>query len=166
MNGKRESEERGETRVKYMLDFDCHDSPSSLSFLIPSSSSLSLSRFPLVHSHRTREYEERVHALSCELEDVCHRLQAAERQAMEPSPLLLQLQSDMSKMKVRPTQWRTTLLLYDLLHSFTEANMAANSNITDSSIPSKPLLDQVDTMHLTSVGGALKVFISRATESE
>ena len=104
---------------------------------------LSLSPFPLIHSHRTREYEERVHALSCELEDVRHRLQAAERQAMEPSPLLLQLQSDMSKMKVGSAQWRITLFLYDLLHSFTEANMAANSDITDSSILNKLLLDQV-----------------------
>lgn len=72
-------------------------------------------------SHRTREYEERVHALSSELEDVRHRLQAAERQAVEPSPLLLQLQSDMTKMKVQLTQWRRTLTflvrpLYDLLH--------------------------------------------------
>ena len=50
---------------------------------------------------RTREYEDKLHNLSGELEDVRSRLQVAEKQAGKPQPLLLQLQSEIAKMKVR-----------------------------------------------------------------
>ena len=50
---------------------------------------------------RTREYEERVQSLSIELEGVRSRLQVAERQASQPSPFVLRLQSEMTSVKVR-----------------------------------------------------------------
>ena len=50
---------------------------------------------------RTREYQEKVQAMSVELEQVRSRLQVTERQASEPPPLLLKLQEEMAEMKVR-----------------------------------------------------------------
>ena len=49
---------------------------------------------------RVYDYEEKVKSLSVELVQVTSRLQAAERKANEPSPLLLTLQQELSQMKV------------------------------------------------------------------
>ena len=66
-----------------------------------------------IHSHgqchnyavvcRVHEYEEKVRSLSIELVQVRARLQAAEKKANEPPPLLLKLQEELSQMKVIAT---------------------------------------------------------------
>ena len=67
---------------------------------------------------KTREYEEKLHSLSGELEDVRTRLQAAEKQADEPPPLLLQLQSEMAKMKVRSCDGSCDIIVGSHDHHF------------------------------------------------
>ena len=48
---------------------------------------------------KTEEYERQISRLQLELHDVQRRLKEAERASSQPSPLLVQLQAEMSKMK-------------------------------------------------------------------
>ena len=49
---------------------------------------------------RSKEYEEHILALSEELAEVKGRLHTAEKQSTKPSPMLLQLQEDLKRVKV------------------------------------------------------------------
>lgn len=56
--------------------------------------------FSLSLSLRKKDYEEQIQKLSQQLEEVRGRLQAAEKQSTQPSPLLLQLREDLKRVKV------------------------------------------------------------------
>ena len=49
--------------------------------------------------NKTEEYERQIAQLQIELQGVQKRLKEAEKASLQPSPLLVQLQSEMSKMK-------------------------------------------------------------------
>ena len=49
--------------------------------------------------NKTEEYERQISRLQLELQEVQRRLKEAERASSQPSPLLVQLQTEMSKMK-------------------------------------------------------------------
>lgn len=49
--------------------------------------------------NKTEEYERQIAQLQVELQGVQKRLKEAEKRSLQPSPLLVQLQSEMSKMK-------------------------------------------------------------------
>lgn len=49
--------------------------------------------------NKTEEYERQITQLQVELQGVQKRLKEAEKASLQPSPLLVQLQSEMSKMK-------------------------------------------------------------------
>lgn len=54
--------------------------------------------------NKTEEYERQIAQLQFELQGVQKRLKEAEKASSQPSPLLVQLQSEMSKMKKEHTE--------------------------------------------------------------
>ena len=54
--------------------------------------------------NKTEEYQRQISQLQSELQQVQRRLKEAEKAASQPSPLLIQLQSEMSKMKKEHAQ--------------------------------------------------------------